>query len=90
MNVYLFAILIFIIVCSLFFNIYKKKQREGSKAPDVVILIGFTVAIALGVTPALRYGTEAWTWNTTVLVIASIIGIGRILFSWSKAKRNSV
>ncbi|MFF2018300.1 hypothetical protein [Paenibacillus sp. NPDC058177] len=90
MNVYLVAILIFIILFSLFFNIYKKKQREGSKAPDVIIILGFTVAIVMVVTQALIYGAGAWTWNTTILVIASVIGIGRILFSWSKAKRNRV
>ncbi|MFC3747790.1 hypothetical protein [Paenibacillus sp. GCM10012306] len=90
MNVYLVAILIFIIVCSLLFNIYKKKQGEGSKAPDVVIIIGFMVAIAMLVTQALLYGAGAWTWNTTLLVIVSVINIGRILFSWKKGNKNRV
>ncbi|WP_018884054.1 hypothetical protein [Paenibacillus massiliensis] len=82
MNIYLLATLIFIFLGSWAYSTYKKKKGSDSKAPDLVTIVGLLIALALGIAPVAMNGIQVWTWHTTVLLIACVLIIGRILLSW--------
>ncbi|MDY7991293.1 hypothetical protein UY286_09785 [Paenibacillus polymyxa] len=88
MNIYLLVFFIAIIAGNILFNIFKKSQGEGSKAPDVVTIIGLVIGLALGIAPVFLSGVQEWPWHTTVLVLGSALVIGRILYSWRKGSGN--
>lgn len=86
--IYLLVLFIAIIAGNILFNIFKKRQGEGSKTPDVVTIIGLVIGLALGIPPVFLSGIQEWTWHTTVLVLGSALVIGRILYGWRKGRDN--
>lgn len=82
MNIYLFTVLIVILLGSFAYNTFKKKKGEDSKSLDIITIAGLVVALALGLAPVVMGGMQVWTWHTTVLLIACVLIIGRILYSW--------
>ncbi|MBP1309081.1 putative membrane protein [Paenibacillus sp. 1182] len=83
-NVYLTVFFIAIIAGGILFNMFKKSKGRGSKAPDVVLIIGLVIGVVIGITPIFLSGIQAWTWHTSVLVLGSALIIFRILYSWVK------
>ncbi|MDQ0492811.1 hypothetical protein [Paenibacillus brasilensis] len=85
---YLLVLFIAIIAGNILFNIFKKRRGEGSKAPDVVTIIGLVIGLALGITPVVLSGMQEWTWHLTVVFLGSALVIGRILYGWRKGSGN--
>lgn len=84
MNFYTVIVLIVIIIGSLLFYLFKKRQGENSKASDVVTIVGLIIALGMGIAPVFFSGLSAWGWHTTILVIGCAVIITRILYNWRK------
>ncbi|AET58979.1 hypothetical protein HPL003_11100 [Paenibacillus terrae HPL-003] len=75
MNIYLLVLFIAIIAGNILFNIFKKRQGEGSKAPDVVTIIGLVIGLALGITPvfSVAYKSGLGTLQSSCLVLLLLL-----------------